>query len=202
QLTASSCPCPGTTGKVLLRCLRNGTANPVTGMHPKNEVVGATGFEPATSCAPCKCATRLRHAPTGRASVTEKADAGRRLCDGTRAATDLCRARLAAQQLQYVLELRPHLADDLLALADVAARLVTGQPLPRSADREAFLVQQTPNLADDQHVLALIVAAVAAPLDGLQLRELLLPVSEHMRLHAAQIADFTDREVALTGDRR
>ena len=26
-------------------------------------VIGATGFEPATPCTPCKCATRLRHAP-------------------------------------------------------------------------------------------------------------------------------------------
>ena len=29
-----------------------------------NELVGATGFEPATTCPPCKCATRLRYAPT------------------------------------------------------------------------------------------------------------------------------------------
>ena len=27
-------------------------------------MVGATGFEPATTCPPCKCATRLRYAPT------------------------------------------------------------------------------------------------------------------------------------------
>ena len=26
-------------------------------------MVGATGFEPATLCTPCRCATRLRHAP-------------------------------------------------------------------------------------------------------------------------------------------
>src|SRR5690349_20500197 len=26
-------------------------------------MVGATGFEPATTCTPSKCATRLRHAP-------------------------------------------------------------------------------------------------------------------------------------------
>ena len=28
-------------------------------------LVGAPGFEPGTPCTPCKCATRLRHAPTG-----------------------------------------------------------------------------------------------------------------------------------------
>ena len=30
-----------------------------------SEVVGATGFEPATPCAQGRCATRLRYAPTG-----------------------------------------------------------------------------------------------------------------------------------------
>ena len=29
------------------------------------ELVGATGFEPATPCAQGRCATRLRYAPTG-----------------------------------------------------------------------------------------------------------------------------------------
>src|SRR5690625_3049133 len=26
-------------------------------------MVGLTGFEPATTCTPCRCATRLRHSP-------------------------------------------------------------------------------------------------------------------------------------------
>ena len=52
------------------------------------------------------------------------------------------------------------------------------------------------------HVLALIVAPVAAALHGLELREFLLPVAQHVRFHAAQLTDFTDGEVALTGDRR
>ncbi len=36
-----------------------------------------------------------------------------------------------------------------------------------------------------QHFVMLIVAAVAAPLDRLQLGEFLLPVAQHVRLHAA-----------------
>jgi hypothetical protein len=52
------------------------------------------------------------------------------------------------------------------------------------------------------HVLALVVAAIAAALDGLELRELLLPVAQHVRLDAAQVADLADGEVALAGDRR
>src|SRR5512134_52337 len=31
---------------------------------PGGELVGAKGFEPSTPCTPCRCATRLRYAPT------------------------------------------------------------------------------------------------------------------------------------------
>ena len=31
----------------------------------RERMVGAAGFELATPCTPCKCATRLRYAPTG-----------------------------------------------------------------------------------------------------------------------------------------
>ena len=37
-----------------------------------SEVVGATGFEPATPCAQGRCATRLRYAPTTRLSHTPR----------------------------------------------------------------------------------------------------------------------------------
>ena len=30
----------------------------------KCRMVGAKGFEPSTPCTPCRCATRLRYAPT------------------------------------------------------------------------------------------------------------------------------------------
>src|SRR5690606_20892033 len=110
--------------------------------------------------------------------------------------------RSAAQQLEDILELHADLADDLLALREIRARFFSGQALARAADREAFFVEQAANLPDDQHVLPLIVAAVAAALDGLELRELLLPVPEHVRLHAAKLADLTDREVPLPRDRR
>ena len=49
--------------------------------------------------------------------------------------------------------------------------------------------------------MMLVVAAVAAPLDGLELGEFLFPVAQHMRLDAAKLADLTDGEVALGGDR-
>src|SRR5690606_13890193 len=137
----------------------------------------------ATSCAPCKCATRLRHAPTVGLQFTGKR------CS-------------AAQELEDVLELRTDLADDLLALRMIRARFFSRQLLARAADREAFLVEQTANLTDDQHVLPLIVAAVAPALDRLELGELLLPVPENVRLHAAKLADLADGEVPLPRYRR
>src|SRR6185295_13073843 len=145
-------------------------------------MVGATGFEPATPCTPCKCATRLRHAPTVGGSLAGKGA-----------------ERSAAQELQDVLELGADLTDDLLALARVRARFVAREALTSAADREAFFVQQASDLANDQHVLTLVVTAVAAALHRLQLREFLFPVAEHVRLHAAELAHFTNREIALAG---
>src|SRR5688500_1584126 len=109
---------------------------------------------------------------------------------------------LSAQHAQQLFELDAHLLDDLLALADVDARLFAGELVARTADGKALLVQQRADLPNDDDVLALVVAAVAATLDRLELRELLLPVAQHVRLHAAEVADFADREITLAGDRR
>ena len=48
--------------------------------------------------------------------------------------------------------------------------------------------------------MMLIVTAVAPPFHRAQLRELLLPITEHMRFYTAQIADLTDGEVAFRGN--
>src|SRR5688572_4520861 len=79
---------------------------------------------------------------------------------------------------------------------------VVVEAVARAADGEAFFVQQLADAADQQHFMVLVVAAVAAPLHRLELRELLLPVAEHVRLHPAQVAHFADGEVALGRDRR
>ena len=106
------------------------------------------------------------------------------------------------QQPQDLLEFEPRLADDLLALGAVAAGLFARELVARTADREALLVEQAPDLADDDDILALVIAAVAAALHGLELRELLLPITQHMRLDATELGDLADREVTLAGDRR
>src|SRR5690606_24281892 len=66
-----------------------------------------------------------------------------------------------------------------------------------TADGKVLLVQQLPDAAAQQYFMMLIVTPVTAPLDRFELRKLLLPVTQHMRLHAAQLADFPNREVAL-----
>src|SRR5436190_10021396 len=76
------------------------------------------------------------------------------------------------------------------------------ETVARAADGEAFFVEQLANAADQQHFVVLVIAPVAAALYRLQLRELLLPVAKHVRLHPAEVAHFTDGEVALGGDRR
>jgi hypothetical protein len=45
----------------------------------------------------------------------------------------------------------------------------------------------------------LVIPAIAAAFDGPKLCELLLPISEHMRLDTAKLAHFTDGEIALGG---
>ncbi len=92
--------------------------------------------------------------------------------------------------------------NQLLALIQINLRIVAREPVAGSADGKALFVEQAANLPNDEHVLALIVAPVAASLDRLELREFLLPIAKHMRLDAAQIAHFADREVALPRDRR
>src|SRR5215472_4896432 len=108
----------------------------------------------------------------------------------------------ASQDLHQVFELDSHLLDDLLALGQIGARFLARELVARAADGEALVVEQAPDLADHDHVLTLVVTAVAAALHGLELREFLLPIAQHLRLHPAQLAHLSDGEVALAGNDR
>ena len=92
--------------------------------------------------------------------------------------------------------------NELLTLVEVHLRIIAGEAVPCSANRKPLFIQQASNLPNDEHILALIVPPVAAPLDRLELGELLFPIAKHMRFDAAQLADFADREVPLPGNRR
>ena len=55
-------PTPTTTGGGILSSRRVNAVCDIDG----SDLVGTAGFEPATPCTPCKCATRLRHAPSAK----------------------------------------------------------------------------------------------------------------------------------------
>ena len=111
------------------------------------------------------------------------------------------RDALTAQDLDQFLELEAHLMDELLALIEIHLGIITREAIARTADGEALLVEKAADLANDEHVLALVIAAIATALDGLELRELLLPVAQHMWLDPAKVAHFTNGEVPLARDR-
>src|SRR6185295_116882 len=158
-------------------------------------MVGARGFEPPTTCTPCRYATRLRYAPN---------------------ALILSGAQAVQQFLQFALERGNIRGANGRGLSGVGGRMqarrarllpvVAGggvvEAVARPADGEAFFVEQFADAADEQDFVVLVIAAVAAALDGFELRELLLPVAQDVRLHPAEVAHLTDREVALGRDGR
>ncbi len=94
-----------------------------------SRLVGATRFELATPCTPCKCATRLRHAPTEKRMIAEKARG------------NLSAAPLAAKNLDQLFELEPHLMDELLALIQIHLRLAAREPIAGSTNRKTLFIQ-------------------------------------------------------------
>ena len=90
----------------------------------------------------------------------------------------------------------------LEAPADQQTRAEALEALARSGDREALFVEKRADLADHHDVVALVITPVATPLDRLELRELLLPVAQDVRLDAAEVADFAYGEIPLAGNRR
>src|SRR5258708_36081478 len=72
----------------------------------------------------------------------------------------------AAQNPQDFFELEAHLPHDLLALTDISTGFGATELVARTANGEALLIEQAADLADDDHILALVVAAGAAPPDS------------------------------------
>src|SRR5687768_3983074 len=106
-------------------------------------MVGAAGFEPTTPCPPGRCATRLRYAPTCTLNPVVR--------EFSRARDHGRSHRLPAQDLQHFLELLPHLAHDLVRDRRFDFRLRTFEPLARTSDREALIVEERADLPDHQH---------------------------------------------------
>src|SRR3546814_5331865 len=79
--------------------------------------------------------------------------------------SDVCSSDL---KLEDFLQFHPHLLDDLGAQRRFLLRALAFQALAGAADGVALLVQQAADLAHHQHVVALVVAAVATALDRAQ----------------------------------
>jgi peroxiredoxin (alkyl hydroperoxide reductase subunit C) len=67
----------------------------------------------------------------------------------------------------------------------------------RAIDRKALFIQKLTNAANEKHLVVLIVTAVTTPLYGLELTELLLPITQHMRLDATELGDLADHHEQL-----
>src|SRR5690606_33659972 len=106
------------------------------------------------------------------------------------------------QDLQNLFQLHAQLLDDMPGHAHFHACLRALEALSRTGDGESLVVEQRADLANHEHVMTLVVASVAATLDRLEIRELLLPVAKHMRLYTTKLADFANREIALCRYRR
>src|SRR5690606_22117701 len=136
--------------------------------------------------------TRLRYTPKGRRIVHQTCANGK--AGGTT-------PELTSQDKQQFFQFQANLADHLLRLSQVFLGLIARQALAGSTDGEALVIQQRADLADQHHVVALIVAAVAAPLDRLELRKLLFPIAEHVRLDRTELTYFADSEISFGRDR-
>jgi len=90
----------------------------------------------------------------------------------------------------------------VVACRRLVAHRVGFEPVARTIDSESLLVEQVADAADQQYLMVLIVAPVAAPLYRLELREFLLPITQHVRLDRAKVAHLAYGEVALGGYRR
>src|SRR5690606_33537815 len=68
------------------------------------------------------------------------------------------------QDVEHIFQLDDHLPDQLVIMGGLLAIGTFGELLARTTDGVTLIVQQAADLADHQHVLALVVAPVAAPL--------------------------------------
>src|SRR5690606_20134665 len=75
------------------------------------------------------------------------------------------------------------------------------EPLARALDRVLLLVEEVLHEEDELDLLRAVDPVARAVLRGTEHVELRLPVAEHVRLEAGEVADLSDRVVDLARDR-
>src|SRR5215471_14830117 len=109
-------------------------------------MVGAAGFELATPCTPCKCATRLRYAPTS-AELYTRTFSGRGAHEQRADRLDLRAQFVHIERCRrFALRCRRH-----------RSTIGRFEAIARAADGEALLVEQFANAPDQKHFVMLVV---------------------------------------------
>src|SRR5262245_54708112 len=153
------------------------------------EMVGATGFEPATPRPPVWCATGLRHAPTAERGLSQKrgqasrsqarAERGQPLAD-------------AAQRARVTHLAQPEL--ELLGLARLGEQALLG-----ALQRQPLVVEQGLDPDHEIDIAPGVDALARGVLLGTEQLELGFPVAEDVGGHARHRLDFADAVVELLG---
>ena len=76
------------------------------------------------------------------------------------------------------------------------------QDVARATDGESLFIKQAADATDQQDLVVLVVAPVAASFNRPELGKFLFPVAQHMRLDRTKLAHFTYSKVAFRRNRR
>src|SRR6266540_2354362 len=138
-------------------------------------MVGATGFEPATTGPPVRCATGLRYAPTA-APLSQSAGGLSRHED----LPDRFEARADATDGRRSLRLPGHAESQLLGPAPRLGE----QPLLRALQGQPLVVQQGLDPEDQVDIAPPVQPLAGRILLGAQQLELRLPVPQDVRRYS------------------
>src|SRR6266478_4990102 len=152
----------------------------------EEEMVGTTGFEPATSRTPSVRATRLRYVPTGKLTATgqgnQKAESG----EGISTSKVSPPFEQRQESSQRIAQIQQHLAAQKLRGPfrrligapgfRFGGAIVLAEMPPRARDGESLVVEQPLDAEDHIHIVLAVETVSAGALDRLEHRELSFPV--------------------------
>src|SRR5258708_6601321 len=179
----------------------------------EEEMVGTTGFEPATSRTPSVRATRLRYVPTGKLTATgqqnQKAESGEGISTSKVSPPFEQRQECA----ERVAQIEQHLAAQKLrgpfrrgagaSAIGFSGAIVLAEMPPRTRDGESFVVEEPLDAEDHIHVVLAVEPTAAGAFQRLKHGEFGFPVTKDERCQIRQAAGFADAvEFFLRGDLR
>src|SRR5216684_122871 len=179
----------------------------------EEEMVGTTGFEPATSRTPSVRATRLRYVPTGKLTATgqrnQKAESG----EGISTSKVSPPFEQRQESSKRIAQIEQHLAAQKLggpfgcmtgaAALGFCGTLVPAEIPARARDGETFVVEQALDAEDHVHIILAVKPEAAGAFQRLEHGEFGFPVTKDERFQVRQAADFADAvEFFLRGDLR